>query len=206
MRKIISHTKVNSMVGMAPVVLFLSSYVPLFLLIAVRQLLSNTEFLIWGGMNFEAFKCLVSHFGMAIICLFLTLYGLWGTHVTFKNLSDKVENGNIVKITEISSMNDEPLAYMATYIVPIMFNDYSKLADNITILCIFYVIYKLYVRSKLILVNPILNMRYSIFNIKYNDGGIPRQGILISKDSFIEENDIVKIYNVGYQLYYGYKK
>ena len=103
-------------------------------------------------------------------------------------------------------MNDEPLAYVATYIVPIMFNDYSNLADNITVLCIFYIVYKLYVRSKLILVNPILSMKYSIFNIKYKDGDVSRQGILISRDNFIEENDTAKLYNVGYQLYYGYKR
>ena len=103
-------------------------------------------------------------------------------------------------------MNDEPLAYVATYIIPIMFNDYSNIIDNITILCMFYVVYKLYIRSKLILVNPVLSMKYSIFNIKFNDGAVSRQGILISKDKFIEEEDIAKIYNVGFQLYYGYKK
>ena len=118
----------------------------------------------------------------------------------------KIENGNFVKITEISSMNDEPLAYVATYIIPIIFNDYSNLADNVTIVCIFYVVYRLYIRSKLILVNPILSMKYSIFNIKFNDGAVSRQGILISKDKFIEEEDMAKIYNVGFQLYYGYKK
>lgn len=147
MKKIISHTKVNSMVGMAPIVLFLSSYIPLFLLIAVRQVLSNSEFLIWGGLHFGTFINFMSHFGMATACLFLTCYGFVGTYITFKNIDEKVENGNIVKIIEISSMNDEPLAYVATYIVPIMFNDYSNLADNITVLCIFYVVYKLYVRS-----------------------------------------------------------
>ena len=31
-----AHTKVNSMEGVAPLVLFLSSYMPLFLLIAIR--------------------------------------------------------------------------------------------------------------------------------------------------------------------------
>ena len=65
-----------------------------------------------------------------------------GTYVAFKHIGEKVENGNIVNITEISSMNDEPLAYVATYIIPIMFYDYSNIADNITILCIFYVVYK----------------------------------------------------------------
>ena len=193
-----AHTKINSMIGMTPLVLFLSSYMPLFLLIAIRQIISNPNVITWEGdyMNY----------GMAIICISLALYGLWGTYVTFKHIGEKVENGNIVKITEISSMNDEPLAYVATYIIPIMFNDYSNIADNITILCIFYVVYKLYIRSKLILVNPMLSMKYSIFNIKYDDNTVSRQGILISKDKFIEENDRVKIYKVGYQLYYGYKR
>lgn len=206
MKKIISHTKVNSMVGMAPIVLFLSSYIPLFLLIAVRQILSNSEFLIWGGLHFGTFINFMSLFGMATACLFLACFGFVGTYITFKNIDEKVENGSIVKIKEISSMNDEPLAYVATYIVPIMFNDYSNLADNITVLCIFYVVYKLYVRSRLILVNPILSMKYSIFSIKYIDGDVSRQGILISRDNFIEEDDTAKLYNVGYQLYYGYKR
>ena len=206
MIKMNAHTKVNSMEGMVPLVLFLSSYMPLFLLIAIRQTMSNTEFLNWGGFNLDSAKNLVEHFGMAIISVSLTIFGLWGTYVTFKNLNEKIENGNFVKITEISSMNDEPLAYVATYIIPIIFNDYSNLADNVTIVCIFYVVYRLYIRSKLILVNPILSMKYSIFNIKFNDGTISRQGILISKDKFIEEEDMAKIYNVGFQLYYGYKK
>lgn len=206
MKETNSHTKVNNLIGMAPLVLFLSSYMPLFVLIAFRQFVSNSEFLIWGGLHIYSIINLMRYFGMAIACICLVFYGLWGTRITFKNLDAKVENGNIVKITEISSMNDEPLAYVATYIIPIMFNDYSNIIDNITILCIFYVVYKLYIRSKLILVNPVLSMKYSIFNIKFNDGAVSRQGILISKDKFIEEEDMAKIYNVGFQLYYGYKK
>lgn len=206
MEKTKAHAKVNSMIGMAPLVLFLSSYAPLFFLIAIRQFIPNFKHLVWGGLNWDAFINMISCFGMSIICIFFALFGLLGTFLTFKNIDDKVENGNNVKITEISSMNDEPLAYVATYIIPIMFNDYSNITDNITILCIFYIVYKLYIRSKLILVNPILSMKYSIFNIKYNDGKVSRQGVLISKDNFIEEYDMVKLYNIGYQLYYGYKR
>ena len=206
MKKSNAHTKVNSMIGMTPLVLFLSSYAPLFLLLAIRQFVPNIEYLVWGGLHLNAFVNMIKFFGVSIICFCLALFGILGTYLTFRNLDDKIENGNNVKITEISSMNDEPLAYVATYIIPIMFNDYSNITDNITILCIFYIVYKLYIRSKLILVNPILSMKYSIFNIKYNDGKVSRQGILISKDNFIEEDDMVKLYNVGYQLYYGYKR
>lgn len=206
MKKSNAHTKVNSMIGMAPLVLFLSSYAPLFLLLAIRQFVPNIEHLVWGGLHLNTVVNMVKFFGVSIICFCLALFGILGTYFTFRNLDDKIENGDNVKITEISSMNDEPLAYVATYIIPIMFNDYSNITNNITIFCIFYIVYKLYIRSKLILVNPILSMKYSIFNIKYNDGKILRQGILISKDDFIEEDDMVKLYNIGYQLYYGYKR
>ena len=122
-----AHTKVNSLIGMTPMVLFLSSYMPLFLLIAIRQIITNFNVVTWEGDNMHLVLILLKNYGMATICISLALYGLWGTHVTFKHIDEKVENGNIVKITEISSMNDEPLAYVATYIIPIMFNDYTKL-------------------------------------------------------------------------------
>lgn len=191
---------------MATLVLFLSSYVPLFVIIIVRQSLSNYEYLNWGGLDMDAFICMMKYFGMSIFCLILILFGLIGTTLTLNHIEEKMENGNNVRITEISSMNDEPLAYVATYIIPIMFEDYSNITDCITIVGIFYVVYRLYIRSKLILVNPLLSLKYSIYNIRFIDGEISRQGILISKDCCIKEDDFAKIYNVGYQLYFGYKR
>ena len=134
------------------------------------------------------------------------IFGMLGTNLTLKNLDDKIANGINVEVLEISSMDDEPLAYIATYIVPILFQDYSNLSDVVTLTIIFYIIYRLYIRSKLILVNPMLTLKYSIFNIKFKDGDIIRQGVIISKEKYIEEGEIAKIFNIGYQLYYGYKR
>lgn len=206
MTKKCGHTNVNSLNGMAPLVLFLSSYMPLFILIIVRQLFSNNDYLVWGGICLDGLMNLLHYFGVSIVCAFLVLIGFLGTHFTLKNLDAKVDNGNNVEIVEISSMDDEPLAYVATYIIPILFQNYSDLSDVVTLTVIFYIVYRLYIHSKLILVNPILSLKYSIFNIKFQDGNIKRQGILISKDKYIEEGEIAKIYNVGYQLYYGYKR
>jgi hypothetical protein len=206
MAKNSGHTKVNSLNGMAPLVLFLSSYMPLFALIIVRQVFSNHDYLVWWGFCIDGIINLLHYFGVSIVCAFFVGFGLLGTYYTLRNIDAKVDNGYNVMVTEISSMNDEPLAYVATYIIPIMFQNYSDLSDVITLTIIFYIVYRLYIHSKLILVNPILSLKYSIFNIKFQDGNIMRQGILISKDKYIEEGEIAKIYNVGYQLYYGYKR
>lgn len=199
-------TRINRLVGLAPIVLFLTSYVPLFVLIIVRQTLSNLDYLSWGGITVESIVCMIRHFGMSVVCLVMTFFGLIGTWLVFDNLNKRVESGHTFKIEELSSMNDEPLAYIATYIIPLLFGNYNNLTDCLTIICIFYIVYRLYIRSKLILVNPILSLKYSIYNVKYKDGDIPRQGILISSNNDILEYDQVKMYNVGHQLFFGYKR
>lgn len=199
-------TRINRLAGLAPIVLFLSSYMPLFVLIIVRQTLSNLEYLTWGGITVESIVCMIRYFGMSVVCLIMAFFGLIGTWLVFDNLNRRVESGHTFKIEELSSMNDEPLAYIATYIIPLSFGDYNNLTDCLTVICVFYIVYRLYIRSKLILVNPILSLRYSIYNVKYKDGDIPRQGILISSDNDILEYDQVKMYNVGHQLFFGYKR
>lgn len=200
------YTQTNHLIGLAPLVLFLSSYLPLFILIIVRQVYANYNYLSWGGINVDALCCMVKHFGMSLFCSVLSAFGVIGTIFVFMNLRRRVENGHTYRIIEVSSMNDEPLAYIATYIIPIMFEDYSSLIDCVTIVCIFFVIYRLYIRSKLILVNPILSLNYSIYSVRYMDGNIQRQGVLISHNNDILENDQAKMYNVGHQLFYGYKR
>ena len=79
-------TRINNLIGLAPLMLFLSSYVPLFVLIITRQILSNIEYLSWGGIKVESILCMIKHFGMSIICLGLTMLGLIGSWVVFENI------------------------------------------------------------------------------------------------------------------------
>ena len=61
-----AHTKINSMIGMTPLVLFLSSYMPLFLLIAIRQIISNSNVVTWEGDYMHLVLILLKNYGMAI--------------------------------------------------------------------------------------------------------------------------------------------
>lgn len=80
---VIRGSKDNSFVGWAPLVLFLSSYMPLFVLIIVRQCISNSSYLHWAGISVDSFLCMTKYFGMSILCLFLIVFGLLGTYMTF---------------------------------------------------------------------------------------------------------------------------
>lgn len=196
----------NNLVGLAPLVLFLSSYAPLFGIIALRQYVQNSEYLHWGYLSSESILCFLNNFGVATICIIFVIFGIVGAYYVFTYLEKDSKNGATVDIEEISSLNDEPLAYLATYIVSIMFQDYSNLSDIVTIGLIFFIIYRLFIHSKLLLVNPILGLKYSIYSISYIDGKIKRQGILITRSRDIQEANQVQIYNIGYQLYFGNRR
>lgn len=198
--------RVNSLIGLAPLMLFLSSYIPLFGIIALRQCLSNTEFLNWVGFSVSGILSFVTHFGIATLCVILIIIGSIGTYFVFDLIKADAPNGNNSKIIEVTSMNDEALGYMATYVIPLLYQDYSSLMDFCTMFVIFVIIYKLYVNSRLLLVNPMISFKYSIYSIKYQDGDIQRQALLISPNKDILENDTVKLYNIGYQLFYGYNR
>jgi hypothetical protein len=196
----------NSLVGLSPLVLFLSSYIPLFGLIALRQFYNNLTYLNWCGFNKPAIMCFVSKFGISVLCLVIIVFGLIGTYFVFRFIEKDSSNGATIEIKDISSLNDEPIAYLATYIVSIMFQDYSNIADVVTVLILFFIVYRLFVSSKLLLVNPILGLKFSIYSFTFIDGSIQRQGIVITKNKDIQEGDQVQIYNIGYQLYFGNKR
>lgn len=70
----------NSFVGLSPLVLFLSSYIPLFGLIALRQFYNNLIYLNWSGFNKPAIICFLSKFGISVLCLIIIVFGLIGTY------------------------------------------------------------------------------------------------------------------------------
>lgn len=198
--------KVNRLIGLAPLMLFLSSYIPLFGIIALRQIISNFDYMNWAGFSWSGTILFVTHFGIASLCMVFIIVGSIGTYYVFESIKSKAPNGYNYRIIEVTSMNDEALGYMATYVIPLLYQDYSNLMDFCTMIVIFIIIYKLYVNSKLLLVNPMISFKYSIYSIKYQDGDIQRQAMLISPDKNILENDTVKLYNIGYQLFYGYNR
>ena len=95
--------KVNSLVGLAPLMLFLSSYIPLFGIIALRQFLSNIEYLNWAGFTIAGVVSFITHFGIASLCIGLIIIGSFGTFLVFKLIKKDAPNGNNSKVIEVTS-------------------------------------------------------------------------------------------------------
>lgn len=120
---------------------------------------------------------------------------------------DLDDNGDIVTISNISNKNSESIGYIATYILPFIFQNYSTLYEIISFAVLIMIIYHIYVNSSMIVINPILNCKYSILDIDYlNQNGKQKNGLMIvKKEDLIDEEHKIKIYPIGFKLYIAKK-
>jgi hypothetical protein len=186
--------------------LFTTSYFPLFFLIILKQLFANSEKLKFGGFNYEAIILFIKHFGLSSILSIISIVGFIGLYFGLQNLNDRAENGFNVSIEDVKNKNSESISYIGTYIIPFLFQNYDGWYDLIAIMFLLFVIYKIYVNSSLLLINPLLNTKYFIFDVDFKDQeGKLKNCMILTKLKALEEEEKIKIYKIGHKLFYGIK-
>lgn len=200
-------TNNNKLRGGALFSLFITSYIPLFIIVMVKQLKDGKEFLCWGGLNKDAVHCFASHFGMTFVLAVLSVVGLIGIKVLMYNLESNLNNGKVVKVTKISNRNSEAIGYIATYIVPFFASDFTSLYECGIFVVVMMLIYTIYTNSNMILINPLLNIWYSLLEVEYKTIGDSSEethdALVITDTKIFKENVTYNIYPIGFKLYYG---
>lgn len=125
---IINHNNKNSVKkvrlnNITVLALFITSYIPLFGLLILRQIKQNIDFLNFGEFSFESFFLFIKKFGLASFLFLIAIFGYIGLRFLITNLEVKKVNGELVKITEIENKNNESIGYISTYIIPFIFQD-----------------------------------------------------------------------------------
>ena len=194
--------RATELYGIAKFSLFATSYAPLFFLIIGKQIYDNFAFLHFGGFNIDALICFLSKFFVATVLTGVTLVGIIGCSFLFSNLKKK--QGNNVKIVDVTNRNSESVGYIATYIIPFLFQNFSSAYEVFAILFMLIIIYTSYVNSNMLLINPVLNLfKYSLFEVQFESKGVKKSGLVIIKSSAIEENSNIKLSPIGFKLYYA---
>ena len=115
--------------NIAVLVLFITSYIPLFGLLILRQIKQNIEYLNFGYFNQESILLAFRKFGLSGFLFLLAIFGFIGLKFLLTNLDKKRPNGELVKIVEVENKNSETISYISTYIVPFIFQDTNNLFD-----------------------------------------------------------------------------
>ncbi len=195
---------INKLYGISEFVLFATSYIPLFLLIIFKQISRNSEFLHWGGWSKKTMFIFFEKFGFSSLLIILSIFSLWGCKLLFSNLKKNIDNGENIILKDIKNRNGESIGYIATYIIPFVFQNFNSYYEIFAFLFLMVIIYRIYVNSNLLLINPILSFKYSIFEIEYEEqNGRSRSGLIIIHNKYLKEDTIIKIYPIGYKLFFA---
>lgn len=195
--------KINSLHGTAQFALFVTSYFPLFALIIIRQVSENSDFLQFSRFDWASIKLVISKFSLSAILTIVSLIGLFGCWQTLGNIEKIAKNGRPVKIKDVKNKNSEAIGYIATYIIPFLFQNFSGWYECVSVLFLLGIIYRIYINSSLLLINPILSFQFSIYEIEYKDGDKEKNGLLISRDKYLQDEADIKIYEIGHKLYFA---
>lgn len=197
-------TRNNEMNGMAHLMLFLTSYIPLFVLIALRSILKNRELIFSGQFDYSSINEWGSLLGLPISLIVISILSLICCSSFLLKLNKDSENGYIASIKKIDNRNNESLGYIASYILPFISTDGGDIVEIATFLFLMIVIYAVYIRSNMILINPILNIRYSLYDIEFICGNDKqREGLVIVRGHDVHEDERLKLYQIGFKIYYG---
>lgn len=55
----------------------------------------------------------------------------------------------------------------------------------------------------MLLINPLLNCFYSIYEIQYNENNKTKTGLIIYENKYLYDDSQIKIYEIGYKLYFA---
>ncbi len=184
--------------------LFATSYTPLFILIILRQISQNLLSFDWNQHGSELVTSFALHFGLSAILLLVIVSGLGGMMISLRNIRGRAaSNARVVKIVDATNRSGEAISYIGTYILPFVFEDYNDLFGTFAVAFLLFVIYRIYINSSLLLINPLLNMSYALYDISFSDGDGIRAGMLITRNQQLENGEEVKIYGLGKKLYFG---
>ncbi len=197
----------NNLTKEAQFALFITSYLPLFVLIIGKQVFVNIDFLNWGGVNSSSIIVFIEKFGLSLVLLLVSIYGYIGAKRVLTQIDESAKiNGTPITIVDVNNKGSESVGYIATYIIPFAFQGFDNWFDLISVCFIIYIMYRVYIHSSLLLINPVLNLKYGIFEFKYIENNKQKNGILITKDKQLEEDEKVNLYSIGNKMYYAYKK
>ena len=203
MNRATNRRRVNSLHRVAQFALFVSSYFPLFLLIIVRQISENYEYLTWGGLSWEGVKIFAAKFLLSAALGLLSTIGLLGCYFTLKNIEADAPNGYPVTVKDVKNKNSEAIGYVATYLIPFLFQGFEGWYECFSVLFLLFIIYRIYINSSLLLINPILSFYYAIYEVEYSENDKSRNGLIITKNKYLQDDESIKIYEIGPKLYFA---
>lgn len=157
--------------------LFLSSYLPLFVIMLIQDFDST------GG------KFPFKHQGFSAILMIIGLTTIVVLLVLLKKRSKRA--GRPMNVKSFTAKDIDSLQYAVVYVIPFLSMDFGDTKDFLSLTVMLVVVGLLYVNSDMIYVNPILNMMgyrfYEVFDEKRDSVTV------LTKQKMVKEESVLKL-------------
>ncbi|MFN8366128.1 MAG: hypothetical protein U0Y96_02675 [Candidatus Kapaibacterium sp.] len=197
---------------MARLALFSLSYTPMFVLVILKQVLATRK-----ENDAAMFHHLFANWYSSLFfggMMLLSIFGFLGTIMFIKNMkSDLHASSTLCTVIDVKDKTSEAIGYIATYVIPFLFVDFNDAFSIVGIsILLLVIIAPLYVRSTLLVINPLLNLWGHLNDVTLTDSTVDKDGkpvlktvILLSPTGYFRKGDNVRITSIqqSNHIYYG---
>lgn len=203
------------------IVLFISSYVPLYLIIFVQNVNSLYNKLIDDNIkfNFESKGSKVftiksflkySETYLIVICIILIILSFLLVRKMLNEINKYSDETFTIKILNINNLNYEyVLTYFSAYIFPFITLNLNTISGLCQFLILWILIGYVYIKNNLFYINPIINIffKYNIYKMDFSymdeEEEIIKNGIILftQRDKYKLENRDINVIKENSEFY-----
>lgn len=173
-------------------------------LLALIVVILSMELSIDFGGEFIGFDKMIPHPWLTGFFLLVFLIGIIYYSLLKEELSGTQKFS--VEIKEISSKQSDPLAFLASYFVPLVSFQLQETSHELVPVLLFLVIGIMYVKGGLFHLNPTLILcSFKMYDMEYAKDGNSHHVIAISK-SVLAKGDRIRHITMSDDIWFAYKK
>ena len=181
---------------MNKVLLYLSSYVPLYLILIIKNAILKLEEIKWNIKGIKYFNTLDDY--ILVLLTILTIISLLYIHKSLLGIK-KYQKNRYKTIRINNATNDSILNYISIYILTFIDFNLNSISNIITLIFIMFLLGIISIRYDDLYINPtLLFWNYKIYNITINRKGKEIDKIILLKGN-IYNNIELDIYESNKQ-------
>lgn len=178
------------------ILMFLSSYTPLFLILLLKvlsQITENIQPLSWDNILGYATSNILNDTIVIIMVILIIVPNI--ILVSILRDTKRTTNPKDLEVNSVKKMNHIYMEYLVTYIIPFLSFDFFNLFDMIALLVLLLTICIIYINSDLLYINIIFNIwGYNLYRVIDEQNN---EYMTLSKKKPFEITGILKVKDIS---------
>lgn len=174
---------------MNKILLYISSYVPLYLILIIKNAILKLELINWNVKSIQYFNSLDDY--ILVILLLLTIICIMYIKFSLKEI-EKYQKNRYITIRINNASSDSILNYISIYILTFIDFNLNSISNIATLIFIMILLGVISIKYDDLYINPtLLFWNYKIYNITINKNGKEIERIILLKGKLYKNTELM---------------